>query len=131
MIEFDFLWYLMIIFNYKIAVKDIDFWFIQIPLPAPAICNKKSFFRKAFFIAKTTIYSVFWVFNHCIQIWQFLRFEIWRFQVFFQNAKVLLPSRRRTPRMFFLIFYQKIGCRIKYNTNGNFRNTRLYRLSTQ
>ncbi len=28
---------------------------VRFPLPAPAICNKKSFFEKAFFIVKTTI----------------------------------------------------------------------------
>lgn len=32
---------------------------VRIPPVAPTICNKKSFFKKAFFIAKTTIYSVF------------------------------------------------------------------------
>ncbi len=76
---------------------------VRFPLPAPNILYKKSFFRKAFFIAKTTIYSVFWVFNHCIQIWQFLRFEIWQFQVFFQNTKVLI----------FLIFCPKFWFFIK------------------
>jgi len=76
---------------------------VQASSPAPTILYKKSFLRKAFFIAKTTIYSVFWVFNHCIQIWQFLRFEIWRIQVFFQNTKVLI----------FLIFCPKFWFFIK------------------